>query len=73
MNSNRACHEMPRGYGLNHRLNALRTNRPLCVAAVVATLIAWFVLSNHCALGGWARVPRCNRCTAAVTMAVGHP
>jgi len=33
-------------------LNAVRTNRPLCVAAVVATLIAWFVLSNHCALGG---------------------
>lgn len=33
-------------------LNAIRTNRALRIVAVIATLMGWFVLSNHCALGG---------------------
>ena len=35
-------------------LNAIRTNRPLRIAVVMATFIGWFVLSNHCALGRMA-------------------
>ena len=33
-------------------LKALRTNCAFRIVAVMVTLIGWFVLSNHCALGG---------------------
>jgi hypothetical protein len=32
-------------------LNAIRANSSLRIVAVMATILGWFVLSNHCALG----------------------
>ena len=47
-----SCQRQGRRLATSTTLKALRTNRALRILAGIVTLIWWFVLSNHCALGG---------------------
>ncbi len=47
----RLAKDRARGYSVTTTLNAFRNNHSLRIVAVVVTLLGWFVLSNHCALG----------------------
>ena len=43
-------------------VKAFRANTRVRIAVVIATLLSWVVLFNHCALGGMNRSPSAHQC-----------
>jgi hypothetical protein len=48
-------------------VKAFRASAGVRISVVIATLLSWIVLSNHCALGGMSNTPAAHQCCAKKT------